>query len=360
MIAFMVGLVATPLARRVAVRCNIMDRPSDARKVHRDPVPYLGGLGILLGVVAGMAVLLWRNPLEELAALQPLLVVGAGALLIFTVGLADDSRGLRPRTKLFWQLVVASGMWFGGIHVDQVTVGFESSLALDWTSPAGIAASYLITTAWYVVLMNALNLIDGLDGLAGGVSVIGALSIAAITVVVPGAPESILGALLAATTAGAVLGFLKYNWHPASIFLGDAGALLLGFLLASAALLSSAKAATLQSMLIPMVALGLPVFETVYSFLRRVIAGKPPFAADRGHLHHRLLDLGLTQQRAVMILLFATAYFGANSVLLARAGSIVVLMNVLFLGVGMVLFVENLGYLEVKRNGKTNDASGPR
>lgn len=344
-VATAVSLLATPAARALAKRLRIMDDP-DPRKVHRDPMPYLGGLGILLAVYAGIACAAFADPSFAAVHERALVTIAIGAAAVFSIGLWDDTRRTGALAKLLLQTIVAAGSWYGGLRIDSVPQFFGAEIPFA-TSPV---TSLLLTVFWFNLLMNAINLIDGLDGLAGGVAALSACSIAAIAVV-GGAERLPAGGVIAIAAAGGAIGFLRYNWHPASIFLGDAGALLLGYLLASAALLGSAKASTLQAMLVPLVAVGLPVFEVVFSFLRRALTGRSPFQADRRHLHHRLLDIGLPQSRVVGILLFATAFLGVNAVLLARAGSMLLLLNVAFLGLGLILLLENLRYLE-KTNGR--------
>lgn len=343
------GIVTTRMARSLAHRLEILDRP-DPRKVHRAPIAYLGGMGMILAVMGGFCLLSILRPITGAAHGQQLTAIAIGAFFIFLVGLWDDIRGMNAFVKLGMQIITGAGMWVAGLRIDQVTTGIESSLTLLQTGdPTGQLVSFILTVGWYVALLNAINLIDGLDGLAGGVAAICAASIVGIALATPGTPLTLLGGFIAAITAGATLGFLVHNWHPAKIFMGDAGSLLLGFLLASAALVSSSKASTLQAMLVPLVAMGLPLFEITFSFARRMLRGRSPFKPDRRHLHHRLMDLGLSQQRVVFVFLFATAFLGMNSVLLAQAGSLLMLLNVAFLGIGLILMIENLRFLEKKR-----------
>lgn len=325
-------------------RLDILDRP-DPRKAHREPIAYLGGLGMLLAVLAGLLLIPALQP--ELAVFEhrTLLILLGGALAIYSVGFWDDVRPLPAFLKLGLQIVVASAMWWAGVRVELLSFGGASA-------PVEVAAfvSWTITVGWYVALMNSINLVDGLDGLAGGISFLGALSLIGVGIVLGASREVLLSSALCAVIAGATLGFLWYNWHPARIFMGDGGALLLGFLLASASLVGSTKTPTLLTLTIPLVALGLPLFESGFSFLRRALKLQHPFKPDRRHLHHRLLDLGLDQRRVVLFLHFMTAFLGLNSVLLAAAGSRLLLLNVALLIAGLILLIENLKYLEARRN----------
>lgn len=349
------GTVWTRISRSLAHRLQIYDAPGP-RKVHREPIAYLGGLGILLGLLSALCFLPVLHPIAGAQHAEQLAAIVWGATAIFCVGLWDDTRGIPAIQKLLLQCIVGIIMWKFGVRIDEIPKGIEQLFGTS-AMHVGPILSMCITIGWYAVVMNSMNLIDGLDGLAGGVGAICALSIVGVAVVVGQNSDTFIGAILAAVTAGAALGFLTQNWHPAKIFLGDAGSLLLGFLLATAALTSSTKSSTLQAMLVPLVAMGLPIFETLFSFLRRAVKGTSPFQPDRRHLHHRLIDLGLTQRRVVGVLLFATAFLGVNSILLARADSMLLLLNVAFLGGGLVLLIENLSFLEKRRdtNGHSRD-----
>jgi len=336
------GVVATRFSILLSHRLGVLDRP-DPRKTHRGPMPYLGGLGVLLALGAGLWVAAVLRPDLAIARGAQMILILGGAVAIFLVGFWDDVRPLRAVVKLALQAVVAGGMWYLGFRVETLNLG------LGYGSELGNPVSFVITVGWYVTLMNAINLVDGLDGLAGGITLIGAISLVGVSLVIGQTADVAMAGFVAILTAGAVLGFLAYNWHPARTFMGDGGSLLLGYLLATASLLGSTKTPTLIALAIPLVALGLPIFEISFSFFRRAIKGKHPFRPDRRHLHHRLLDLGLDQRRVVVILLFMTAFLGANSILLATAESRILLFNVAFLLVGLVILIECLKYLEKGR-----------
>lgn len=344
------GLGTTWFSILLSHRLGILDRP-DPRKAHREPVAYLGGLGILLAFLVGVFLLVLALPALGIMQSATIQIVLGGAVLIFLVGFWDDVRPVPAIGKLLLQISVASAMWFAGVRVEMISYGFDAALNV------GAIISYGITVGWYVGLMNALNLVDGLDGLAGGISLIGAVALVGVSMVILPSPEVVLGAYLAIITAGSVLGFLAFNWHPAKTFMGDGGSLLLGFLLATASLVSSTKTPTLLALSIPLVALGLPIFETAFSFIRRAVQRQHPFKPDRRHLHHRLLDLGLDQRRVVLFLLFITAFLGINSVILAAAESRVLFLNVVFMILGLILLIENLHFLERRRNGRAVPAT---
>ncbi|MBI1291558.1 hypothetical protein GC173_09995 [bacterium] len=338
-ISLVAGLVFVRASIFVSHKLDILDHP-DLRKAHRGPIAYLGGLGMFLTFAVGWAVLALMRPDMLVTQLPMLRTILAGATLVFLVGFWDDVRPLRAVVKLMLQMAIGAGMWWFGARIGSVSMGDEAILSL------GSLVSLCITVGWYVALMNSINLVDGLDGLAGGVSFLGALSLVGVAMVSGYSHEVFIGAGLATIVAGATLGYLRYNWCPAKTFMGDGGSLLLGFLLASSSLVGSAKTPTLLALSVPLVALGLPLFESSFSFFRRAIKGQHPFKPDRRHLHHRLLDLGLDQQRVVIFLLFLTAVLGVNAIILAQSGQKLLFINVLSLVAGIVLLIENLKYLE--------------
>ncbi len=352
-----IGTIATWLACRVSHATGIMDYPGE-RKVHREPIAYLGGLGFTLTILIGTAIYATLAPLPALLDQKILVAFMIGLLGIFLVGLWDDVVGMRPLMKLSLQLSIALGLWLAGVRIERVTTGFGEFVGLVGDPGTHFAAyvlaslpSLLLTLGWYAALMNAINLIDGLDGLAGGVSLIAAVTLGVIGLVIADTGAMMLGMALPFITAGALVGFLTHNWHPARIFLGDSGSLSIGYVLATASLISSTKAPALLALLVPMVALALPLFETTFSFLRRIVRGTNPFKADRRHLHHRLLDAGLDQRRVVLVFLYGTIYFGVNAVLLAQGQSALLLINVALIGVGLLMLIEYMRFFERKRNG---------
>lgn len=353
--AFLLLLAVTALASVATVRLSmslshrfgILDRP-DPRKSHRGAIPYLGGLGMLLAVMIGLSLTAFLFPTLVVLRQQEMGIILLGALVIFVVGLWDDVRPIRAVLKLGLQMGVGAMMWWLGLRLEAL------SLLADDTERLGQFLSFSITVGWYVALMNSINLVDGLDGLAGGICCLGALSLVGVGLMVGYSHDVLLGTVLALLTAGATMGYLVYNWHPARTFMGDGGSLLLGFLLATSSLIASSKTPTLIALMVPLVALSLPLFETTFSFLRRAIRGNHPFKPDRRHLHHRLLALGLDQRRVVIFLLFMTAFLGASAIMLARAGSALILFNVVFLFGGLVLLIENLRFLEKSGNRSEN------
>lgn len=338
----LIGGLATWGAVWLSHKTGILDKPG-GRKIHDRPIAYLGGLGFTVTVILSLVLWALLAPVQAFVEMRLASAVVLGLVATFLVGLWDDVAGMRASVKLGFQLLVAAGLWWAGVRIERVSIQIAGS-PLELGGPM----SLLLTMGWYAVVINAINLIDGLDGLAGGVTLIGSVSLGIVAGIATDGAFG-LGVALPLAAAGGALGFLVHNWHPASIFLGDSGSMAIGYVLATGALISSTKAPALLTLLVPMVALGLPIFESVYSFLRRAATGQSPFKADRRHLHHRLLDAGLTQRRVVFVFLFATAYLGINSILLAQARSIVLLLNVVLLGVGLGMLIEYLGYFERRR-----------
>ena len=337
--ALATGAVLTPVVRAVARRRGALDDGLSARKIHGRPVPRLGGIAIVLGSVAPLAVLAvmagearWviGPPRQALALL-------AGGLAIAALGIFDDLRGATARSKFTVQLAVAAGMYGLGFRIDEIATPFGDPIQL------GILA-LPFTVLWISGVTNALNLIDGLDGLAGGV---GFLALAA-TFALAASRGDALVMLLTAAVAGALLGFLFYNWNPASIFMGDTGSMLLGFVLATTAIRVNHESSTAVALLVPIVALGVPIADTLLAIVRRAVRGAPLFSADRGHIHHRLLDRGLTHRRAVLAMYGTSALLGAAALVLARASPA---HSALMLGAVTIAafhLLRWLGYLDLK------------
>lgn len=293
-IALFVAAVVTPGVRHLALALGAVDAPG-LRRVHTARIPRMGGIAIVVAYAVSLMVC-WKLSFFFLEGPQRYRLFGlvAGAAVIFVLGLVDDLRGLRSWEKLAGQVFAAVLVWSFGVRINPVLV-FPGVGPVD----LGIVFSLLATLAWILAITNAINLIDGLDGLAGGV-----VFFAAVTnVVVAFLTGNEVGIALNAALAGAVLGFLFYNFNPARIFMGDTGSLFLGFTLSASALLTSRqKESTLASLLVPLIALGLPLTDTLLAMARRFVARRSIFSADREHLHHRLLDLGLTHRRAVLVL----------------------------------------------------------
>ena len=307
-IACVVALVVTPLVRSVGHRYGWLDQPEE-RKVHEVPIPRLGGVAMAVGFAVAIAVASVASPVLDpfgLGRISYVPAILAGVGILVGVGLFDDIRGMRAMAKLGLQVGAAALAWALGLRIE--TLSFATA-----TVDLGIL-SLPLTVAWIVGVINAINLIDGLDGLAAGVSltVLGAFGlIAAADRMDPILP-------IIAATAGAAAGFLAYNLHPASIIMGDTGAMFLGFVVAAVGISLTQDGAGPVSPLVPIVALALPLADMVWAIIRRTAKGEPFFVADRGHIHHQLLRRGLNQRDAMLLLTAVSGGFALLAVLLGR------------------------------------------
>jgi len=336
-LSFLVCFLLTPLVRNSLNRAGLLDAPDGTRKRHQQPVPRLGGVPIMSAVVLSLALFaaapvpgadIFRSQWPTLAPLLP--AVG----LVFLIGVLDDLIALRPWQKLLAEVAAASWAYWGGIRiVDLFGLGAVHAF---WFS-------YPVTVLWLVGCANAFNLIDGMDGLASGVGFF-----ATCTMFIAALHQSsalVLG-MLTAALGGALLAFLRFNFNPASMFLGDSGSLTIGFLLGLCGVLWSQKSVTLLGMTAPLMALAFPILEAGISVARRFLRGDPIFNADRGHIHNRLVELGLTPRRAVLVLYGVTSVFAMVSLLVSvpqfRFGGLVI---ILFCAVSWI-GVQHLGYVE--------------
>ncbi|HVR18576.1 MAG TPA: MraY family glycosyltransferase [Polyangiaceae bacterium] len=337
LIALVAGLFLTPAVRWLALHRGVVGR-NGSRHVHSGKIPRLGGLALVFGWAAPLALFL---PLEgfgtEVLANARLELVGAigGAFVMCFLGAADDIRGLRVVHKLIGQCAVAAFAYACGFRIDAI------SLPLIGTLPMGIFAGP-ITVLWIVGITNAVNLIDGLDGLAAGVSFFAALTGFVVAII----NGSALATLVLAPLMGVLLAFLVFNFNPARIFMGDSGSYFLGYVLATTSLAGAVqqKASTAVSLLVPMIALGLPIFDTLFSMLRRYLERRPIFAPDRGHVHHRLLELGLTHRRAVMLLYGVSVTFAACAITISLGRSWETGVALLAASAVLVVLVRFTGY----------------
>jgi len=329
------GLLLTPLAEKLAYRFHFLDIP-DGRKRHRVPMPLLGGLAVYASFFITLSLCYGLDP-ESLGPYQSLYFgLFLGGTLIFLAGLLDDAYGLSAVQKFTVQILAALVL----IYFEHPVNVMHSILPdLPDTLAVRTLGAFLLVF-WVVMLTNAINLIDGLDGLAAGTSFLSAyfLMLTAIGMGRDGLLPFLLPLL------GASLGFLRYNFHPARIFLGDAGSMLLGFLLAAISFQGFAKRITLFTLLIPILLLGIPILDTILSFARRALAGRNPFAADRDHIHHKMIRLGLTQVQAVSLLYLVCTALGILSLSLIRFSSEIVLAIAIPLGAVLFASLWVLGY----------------
>jgi len=340
---YLIGLVIavcsssalTFVVREFARRAGLVD-PCGERKVHVNPVPRIGGVAIVLSVAVSMAAIIGLFGQHVLAAnARGLATVIGGALAVHLVGLVDDVRPMHARWKFLAQVVIALGVYLVGLRVTTLSLPFAGIVNL------GSAIGMVFTIAWFVGITNAFNLIDGLDGLAAGAALF-----ALTTMFVVASFNGLVGAAtVTIILAGATVGFLCFNFHPASIFLGDSGSLFLGFMLAGIGLLGSQKSPTVIAVAIPIVSLGLPVLDTALAVARRFLRGQPIFSADRAHIHHRLLSLGHSPRRVALLLYSACALLGLSGMLLVNDSAYVAVV-LLVIGLGVGLAIQRLRYYE--------------
>ena len=328
--------------RQKARRAGLFDL-SDARKLHGTQIPRVGGVGIVLAVATTSIVLFLLFGGSVFAGNgQGLLVVFAGGLAIHCVGLYDDIRQLHARWKFLAQIVIAVLVFAAGVRMTTLSLPFMGVIEL------GGVAGLVFTVLWFVGITNAFNLIDGLDGLAAGAALF-----ALTTMFVVAIANGRFGAALATLTlAGATLGFLYYNFHPATIFLGDSGSLFLGFMLAGIGALSAQKSPTVVAVAIPVVSLGLPVLDTLIAVTRRFLRRQPIFAADRGHIHHRLLGRGYSPRGVVLALYAVCAVLALAGMLLVNNGGHVVALVLVTIGIGVGFMVQRLRIYEFEEVGR--------
>jgi UDP-GlcNAc:undecaprenyl-phosphate GlcNAc-1-phosphate transferase len=313
-ISFLGCVIATPAITRLASWLGAIDRPDQYRRIHKGEVPRLGGLAVALGLAtAWLLFLLFLQPgpwLDISVWTSRQGAIALAALVVLVVGAVDDTRSLPPRVKLLGQAVAVLILYWGEIRIDKIGV-MNWSLELSWSVGVDLLGRHwdiepfalLATLLWFLGCMNIWNLIDGMDGLAAGVGLLvtGTLLLVALY------QENVGSVVLATALAGSLAGFLLYNWHPACIFLGDTGSLLIGLLIGVIGVQDSLKGPSAVSILFPILAMGLPVSDTAMAILRRWIRDLPMTSADRQHVHHLLIGLGLGPRRAAAVLYFFTA-----------------------------------------------------
>jgi UDP-GlcNAc:undecaprenyl-phosphate GlcNAc-1-phosphate transferase len=337
LIALACSALLTPLVRDLSLRLKLFDAPNE-RKLHKRAIPRTGGIAIALAfLVPTVGIVLTEANIGKLVYRQSnaMLAIFAGGVFIMAVGLVDDLRGLRARWKFLLQGALATFAFTMGFRIAAVSLPFGGVLEMGFFS-------YVITVVWIVGIINAMNLIDGLDGLAGGI----AFFVVVFNFVVAVSNNSFLMALVAAAMGGAILGFLFYNFNPASVFMGDAGSMFIGYVLALAAINSGQKSSTTVALVTPIVAMGLPIMDTLFSMVRRFIERQPLFAPDKGHIHHRLLAMGLNHRRSVLVLYGAAVLLVVVAALLHFGGKWQVGVALLIMLVTLAVFARIVGVAE--------------
>jgi UDP-GlcNAc:undecaprenyl-phosphate GlcNAc-1-phosphate transferase len=337
--SFTICLVLTPLVRATSLRFGLVDRPDASRKPDYRPIPRVGGIAVALAFVLSYA-FWWLTPMHGIWTVHQNLGLisrlAPAVGLIFLIGLLDDLVHLKASWKFAGQIGAAIIAYFAGVHV----MGFSGAAFTDWwwTLPA--------TVIWLVACTNAINLIDGVDGLAAGLSLVATVSM----ILGAALSHNVLLAFATVPLAGCLIGFLRYNFNPASVYLGDSGSLLVGFLLGCCGVLSSQKSATILGMTAPLMALSIPLLDTSLAIVRRFLRRQPIFGADRGHIHHRLLDRGLTPRHTALLLYGAGGIAAMFSLFMANNHLEVPVL--LVFGVATWLGIQRLGFVEFDAVGR--------
>jgi len=303
--SFTLALVMVPFAMQLAPKIGAVDIPKDGRRMHTKAMPRFGGMAIFIGTMASL--IMFGGGYDKM------LPVIIGGTLIYILGVIDDLKNLPAKFKFLYQAGVATLMYAMGLRIKLITNFFG-----DGSLHFGTIVCFIVTVVWIVGITNTINLIDGLDGLAAGLAAIASLSIAYVAYIHGEKYGMMVVCLAMLCVAGSCIGFLPYNFHPAKTFMGDGGSLFLGFMLAVMAVVGPLKQATVIAVVVPVIVLGIPIFDTAFAILRRLASGRPIMEADKGHLHHRLMDSGFGQKRAVLMLYGISAIMGMAAVLVSR------------------------------------------
>ncbi|BAU65785.1 putative glycosyl transferase [Stanieria sp. NIES-3757] len=305
LIAFLLSVTVVlwtiPDVKTVGLKFGIVDRPN-ARKIHQSPVVRVGGVSIFIGTIVALLIV-WRlGGFSQISPEREAEIWGVvlGSILYFIIGLADDLFNLSPISRLLMQITVAAGCWWMGVRIDFLSVPFDGLIQIGWLSLP-------ITVIWLVGMANAINWIDGVDGLAAGVSGIAAVVMLVVTLFM----DQPAAALIAAALAGSALGFLRYNFNPAQIFMGDGGAYFMGFTLAGVGVIGLVKGTAVTAVLLPYLILAVPILDMSAVIFSRLYKGKSPFVADKSHLHHWLLKAGISQRLTVLFIYALTLWVGS-------------------------------------------------
>ena len=306
--AVAVGIAAlvTPLAIRLAPKIGAMDVPKDGRRMHDHAMPRFGGLAIYVGSMVPILFWLHSDPRIRAAAL--------GGTLVYLFGITDDLNNLNAKLKFGLETLIAILMYAMGLRIRFISTFFFGDG--NWQFGEGLC--FVVTVLWIVGITNTINLVDGLDGLAAGVASIAAVSIAYVAYIHGDTYGMTVVCLAMVCLAGGAVGFLPYNFYPSKIFMGDGGSLYLGFMLASLSVVGPLKQSTLVAIIVPVAVLGIPIFDTFFAIVRRLVNHRPIMEADKGHLHHRLIRSGYGQRRAVLMIYGISGIMGMTAILISR------------------------------------------
>lgn len=305
LVAFVIALAMTPVAIKIAPKIGAMDIPKDTRRMHTKAMPRFGGMAVFLGTIIPLVIFGGSNP-----SIRPVIL---GGTLIYILGVVDDLKNLPAKFKFAVQLAVAVLMYAMGLRIRFITNYFAQG-HLNF----GVALCFIVTVLWIIGITNTINLIDGLDGLAAGTAMISSFCIAYVAYIHGSINGMMIVCLAMLCVAGACLGLLPYNFYPAKIFMGDGGSLFLGFMMATLSVVGPLKRSTIIAVIVPVLVLGIPIFDTFFAILRRLVNHRPIMEADKGHLHHRLMQSGYGMKRAVLMLYGISGIMGMSAVLISR------------------------------------------
>ncbi len=340
-VAFLISFSATPVVIGIAKKIKAIDVPKDERRVHKKPIPLIGGLAIFYGFLISVLCFCKID--------RSVIGILIGAIIIVTTGIIDDKYDLPAKLKLLMQIAAAGVVVAFGVEMEYIKNPFtDEYIVLGW-------AAIPITIIWIVGVTNAVNLTDGLDGLAAGISTIASVSLLMLILFT----DNLNLAIMTAAVAGAGFGFLPYNFNPAKIFMGDTGSMFLGYILACISVQGLMKTYTVISFAVPILVLGLPIFDTLFAIVRRIVTGRPIMSPDRGHLHHRLLDMGFSQRQTVAILYTLTAILCLTAIVIflqnAIRGFVLVLAVIIIIVVCFAVMDYNEEKTKPKREERKNE-----
>lgn len=336
-VSFLFVVSVTPFLIDFGKKHGFVDKVN-RRKIHRGAIPRIGGIGIALGTLFPLFLLyFYDNSVSQIlfGSRSNVFVIIVGGLLISLLGLLDDIKGVSAKWKLAFQLALATAAWMSGFAIDAVSMPW-GVVQLGWFG-------FFFTILWIVGIINAINLIDGMDGLSSGISFFACITIMTLSI----ANDYMFVALVSAALAGAVVGFLIFNFNPAKIFMGDAGSMFIGYILAVLSLKNQSKGHTVVSLLIPIIAMGLPILDTALAFIRRFMRNQSIFVADKQHIHHILLSKGWNQRKVVLVLYGISIVFTSLSMLLIFNKDLQAFLIITVFSIVVFVLITKLGYMEM-------------
>lgn len=341
-IAFIISFALTPFIKFLAIKFNVVDKPDYIRKFHSQPKALMGGIAIYAGFILTIAYCYFYIPsFSKIFPVKNYNGLLISSFLILMLGFFDDLYNLGPFLKLFFQIIPAIILFFYDFKIDILTnpLTGETLNLPDW-------ASFVLTIIWIISLTNAINLIDGMDGLAAGITIIGCCTL--FIIALNRGAEDVISALLTMSLLGATAGFIKYNFPPASIFMGDSGSLFIGFILSAVGISGINKSTTAIALMVPIAAVGLPVYDTLFAILRRTRRGNKIFSADSEHIHHRLLKVGLSNRQTLLLLYGLSVYFGVIAYAFIKISNQMAILLLVFFIFSIFILATYLRKKEVK------------